>query len=84
MSLALSPMNTSLEDENIDEPLKKKEGEFDMKDINNMLKQLNITDDTPKGQEEDEECVICYNNPPDAVVMPCGHGGICYECSLNI
>lgn len=30
------------------------------------------------------ECVICYDNPPDTVIMPCGHGGICYECSLNI
>ncbi len=81
MSLALSPLNKSLEDDNNDEPLQKKSNEFDIKDINNMLKQLNVSD-TPK--DEEEVCIVCYNNPPDAVLMPCGHGGICYECSLSI
>jgi len=44
------------------------------------------------------QCLICFDNPPDAVFMECGHGGnlferepliyiflgVCYECSLEI
>lgn len=43
-------------------------------------------------------CLICYDKPPDAVIMECGHGGeknkiikkntfflgLCYECSIDI
>ena len=25
-----------------------------------------------------QNCLICYDKPPDAVFMECGHGGICY------
>jgi len=28
--------------------------------------------------------LICFDNEPDAVIMECGHGGVCYECSLEI
>lgn len=27
------------------------------------------------------DCCICFDNRPDAVIMECGHGGICYECA---
>lgn len=29
-------------------------------------------------------CLICYDKLPDAVLMECGHGGLCYECSVDI
>ena len=29
-------------------------------------------------------CGVCYANPPDSVYMECGHGGICYECAIDI
>jgi hypothetical protein len=29
-------------------------------------------------------CLICFDKAPDAVFMECGHGGICYECSLEV
>ena len=29
-------------------------------------------------------CLVCYDSPPDAVFMDCGHGGICYKCSLEL
>ncbi|EAS00128.2 zinc finger, C3HC4 type (RING finger) protein (macronuclear) [Tetrahymena thermophila SB210] len=38
----------------------------------NMNDQSNVT------------CVICFDNAPDSVYMPCGHGGVCYECSVDI
>ena len=34
--------------------------------------------------EEVGDCVICFDNPPDAVFMKCGHGGVCYTCAMDI
>jgi len=28
-------------------------------------------------------CLICFDKAPNAVYMPCGHGGICYECAFD-
>ena len=28
-------------------------------------------------------CYICVENPCNAVMMNCGHGGVCYECALE-
>ena len=33
---------------------------------------------------EKASCCICFSNLSDAVVMNCGHGGICYECGKSI
>eukprot|EP01016_Furgasonia_blochmanni_P006260 TRINITY_DN12507_c0_g1_i1.p1 TRINITY_DN12507_c0_g1~~TRINITY_DN12507_c0_g1_i1.p1 ORF type:complete len:472 (-),score=32.29 TRINITY_DN12507_c0_g1_i1:282-1697(-) len=30
------------------------------------------------------QCLVCFEKPPDAVFMECGHGGVCYECALEI
>lgn len=29
-------------------------------------------------------CQVCFTNYPDSIFMNCGHGGICYDCALNI
>ena len=29
-------------------------------------------------------CCICFDKVPDSVFMDCGHGGVCYDCSLDI
>lgn len=29
-------------------------------------------------------CLVCFENQQDAVFMDCGHGGLCYTCSLDI
>lgn len=31
-----------------------------------------------------EKCYICFENPPDAVLMDCGHGGSCVDCSKEM
>lgn len=31
-----------------------------------------------------KECCICFDSKPDAVIMECGHGGICYECGKHM
>jgi len=33
-------------------------------------------------QEDKESCFVCECDEADAVIMNCGHGGICYECAL--
>jgi len=40
---------------------------------------------SPKSDaSQSTQCLICFDNAPDAVFMECGHGGVCYECSLEI
>ena len=29
-------------------------------------------------------CSVCFANEPDSVYMKCGHGGICYDCAIDI
>lgn len=31
-----------------------------------------------------KDCVVCMAALADAVIMPCGHGGICYICALEM
>jgi hypothetical protein len=36
------------------------------------------------GSDDDDEdalCAICFTGPRDAVLLECGHGGICYACA---
>ena len=35
-------------------------------------------------QSANQQCLICFDKGTDAVFMECGHGGVCYECSLEI
>ncbi|CAD8201522.1 unnamed protein product [Paramecium pentaurelia] len=37
-----------------------------------------------KMNESNQKCIICCENPPNAVLMICGHGGICYKCGLEM
>ena len=29
-------------------------------------------------------CVMCHDRPPAVVLIPCGHYGLCLDCSLEI
>ena len=31
-----------------------------------------------------KDCCICFDSKPDAVIMECGHGGLCYECGKQL
>ena len=33
--------------------------------------------------EKQEMCLMCFDGEPDAVIMGCGHGGVCYDCVLK-
>lgn len=34
--------------------------------------------------DDDHLCIICFTNPQNCVNMPCGHGSLCIDCSLEI
>jgi len=40
------------------------------------LKNLDLDDN-------ENSCVVCCINAPNAVLMGCGHGGICYPCAIE-
>ena len=40
-------------------------------------------EDSEKDYNDDQACMICFDDFPDAVIMNCGHGGICYKCALE-
>ena len=40
--------------------------------------------DEPVNLEENkQECILCYSNPNDVIIKPCGHSGYCKSCMMN-
>ncbi|CDW74700.1 zinc finger domain protein [Stylonychia lemnae] len=37
-----------------------------------------------KQEELKKECVICLSGVADAVIMNCGHGGLCFDCGQKL
>eukprot|EP01016_Furgasonia_blochmanni_P052765 TRINITY_DN8452_c0_g2_i1.p1 TRINITY_DN8452_c0_g2~~TRINITY_DN8452_c0_g2_i1.p1 ORF type:complete len:259 (+),score=66.15 TRINITY_DN8452_c0_g2_i1:668-1444(+) len=37
-----------------------------------------------RSEKSVQSCLVCFDRLPDAVNMNCGHGGLCYECSIDI
>ncbi|CAD8094910.1 unnamed protein product [Paramecium sonneborni] len=35
-------------------------------------------------QQSNSKCIICCEKPSNAVLMNCGHGGICYQCAIQM
>ena len=47
----------------------------------------NVSENDEKSNEEAQEdinCVICCDKKANAVIMNCGHGGICYSCGVEL
>lgn len=38
----------------------------------------------PNGAQEQDECVICFDGPQEAVCVPCGHNAICMDCANEL
>ena len=57
--------------------------QFSADDIDKMVTPLKEPDQN-QSIAEDNLCYICYENAPNAVLMGCGHGGVCYECALEL
>ena len=35
-------------------------------------------------ETEEDNCVICLDSKADSVIMPCGHGGLCNGCAIEL
>ena len=42
--------------------------------------------EAPKSEKKGSKplCIICFENGHESVIMPCGHGGLCQKCSLDL
>ena len=54
-----------------------------MSDDENVVSEK-LTNSIRLSDKSNINCMICYEKYPDAVFMDCGHGGLCYKCSLDI
>ncbi|KAM3139356.1 hypothetical protein pb186bvf_008576 [Paramecium bursaria] len=45
------------------------------------IKQLRSSEQEQKSLES---CLVCFENEPDVILMPCQHGGICQQCADSI
>jgi len=52
---------------------------------NSYLEMMNRCDlDQLKENEESNLCYLCYEQESDAILMNCGHGGVCYKCVVPL
>ncbi|KAL4467530.1 hypothetical protein ABPG72_004598 [Tetrahymena utriculariae] len=35
-------------------------------------------------QQSVSTCLVCFDAIPDSIFNPCGHGGLCYECAIDL
>eukprot|EP01015_Nassula_variabilis_P027453 TRINITY_DN5629_c0_g1_i1.p1 TRINITY_DN5629_c0_g1~~TRINITY_DN5629_c0_g1_i1.p1 ORF type:complete len:113 (-),score=33.88 TRINITY_DN5629_c0_g1_i1:10-348(-) len=40
--------------------------------------------DRLKSDKSVNACLVCYDSEPNAVLLNCGHGGICFECAQEV
>ena len=38
----------------------------------------------PCDEDENKPCYVCMSSHADGVLMECGHGGLCYQCGLEL
>jgi len=43
-----------------------------------------VEDEEQESWKVEKKCLICLELPPNTVITPCGHGGICSECASKI
>jgi len=43
-----------------------------------------VADPAKKVDGTSQDCMICLSKPSDSVIVPCGHGGICFECCQHL
>ncbi|CAD8089935.1 unnamed protein product [Paramecium sonneborni] len=59
-----------------------------IRDVNQEIKRIkkskqktDIIHESQKTQTVNNQCIICCEKQANAVLMKCGHGGICFECA---
>jgi hypothetical protein len=51
-------------------------------DINKAIG--NLIEMEESQEHTNRECMMCYVNEPNTIFQPCGHGGICFDCSIDV
>ena len=49
--------------------------------LSNMLKDLGSQESMSMNGKT---CLICFDKDSNAIFMDCGHGGVCYDCAMEI
>ena len=56
--------------------------QFSADDLSNF-RTIVVGDETSRATEENL-CYLCYTDAPNAVLLNCGHAGICYTCAVAL
>ena len=67
----LCPRDDADKDDDVEKGITVKEVVTDDSDCDNLL-------------DPTEACTICFEKAKNAVIIGCGHGGLCYNCSIDI
>ncbi|KAL4429533.1 hypothetical protein ABPG74_014308 [Tetrahymena malaccensis] len=79
--------NNAFEDLNFPKTSQKIEGNMlDQPQSNKENKQTDRSKNDSKltSQPSCQQCLVCFDNQPDSVILECGHGGLCNQCALDI
>ncbi|EAS06668.2 zinc finger, C3HC4 type (RING finger) protein (macronuclear) [Tetrahymena thermophila SB210] len=80
--------NNAFEDLNLPKTSQKIEGNMqeDLPQTNKENKQTDRSrhDSKLTSQPSCQQCLVCFDNQPDSVILECGHGGLCNQCALDI
>jgi len=79
--IALRTEDTVENKENNFKPMK---SDRDLKENIEKLTKENKEIDEIKGPLNKQFCTICCDKIADAVLIPCGHGGLCFNCAKRI
>jgi len=57
---------------------------LDNEDMLQFLMQVGVSLTDTGALDEETNCVVCMENPRDAVIVPCGHTACCYSCADSL
>ncbi|KAL4428880.1 hypothetical protein ABPG74_001367 [Tetrahymena malaccensis] len=56
-------------------------------DEESQVNTKNVLDSSRIAQSQQQSvstCLVCFDATPDSIFNPCGHGGLCYECAIDL
>lgn len=65
------------------EALEKIEEQQNHQEVAEKKKGVPINTHDEARKHEDSECIVCYDQKPNIIHDPCGHGGLCKGCALE-
>ena len=56
----------------------------DADDERALMDDADGSDGTDAALDPTDACTICFEKAKNAVILSCGHGGVCYNCSIDV